>query len=168
MRTKHAIDRQDPERQRRHARGGAPRELNNGTALPSRRPVRRPEGPRAHRQPRAAGQDGRRRIHQRAPSLAVLRRVGRFRRAPGLHAGRRHPPGRLEAVRAHRSLLPEGVRGRHERELLGHPRHLAVDELLEPRHLQARIRQVSRARAWPISRRSSATASAASRSTTTS
>ena len=140
----------------------------NGTTFPPRRPFRRPEGPRAHRQSRAARQDRRRRVHQRAASFAVLRRVGGLRRAPRLHAGRRHPARGLEAVRAHRSLLPEGIRSRHERELLGHPRHLAVDGFLEPRHLEARVRQVPRARASRISRSGSATASAASRSTTTS
>ena len=124
--------------------GVGPRcELNNGTTFPSRRPLRRPEGPRAHRQPRAAREDRRRRVHQRAASLAVLRRVGGFRRASRLHAGRRHPARGLEALRAHRSLLPEGIRSRHERELLGHSRHLAVDGFLEPRHLEARVREVS-------------------------
>ena len=113
-----------------------------GTTLPSRRAVCRSEGARADRQSRAARQDGGRRLHQRAPPLAVFRRVGGFRRASRLHARRRHPPGGLEAVRAHRSVLPEGIRGRHQRELLGDPRHLAVDEFREPRHLQARIRQV--------------------------
>ena len=34
-----------------------------------------------------------------------LRRVARLRRAPRLHAGRRHPPHRLAALRAHRPVL---------------------------------------------------------------
>ena len=50
----------------------------------ARRAVRRSEDPRADRQPRAAGADGRRRLHQRPAPRAVLRRVDRLRRASRL------------------------------------------------------------------------------------
>ena len=72
-------------------------EIQAGTI--SRRPVHGPGGPRAHRQPGAGRARGGRRVHQRAAPRAVLRRVGRLRRASRLHAGRRHPPHGLEAVR---------------------------------------------------------------------
>ena len=48
------------------------------------RAVRRSDGPRADRQPRAAGAHRRRRLHQRPAPRAVLRRVDRLRRAPRL------------------------------------------------------------------------------------
>ena len=47
-------------------------------------------------------------------------------------------------------------------------RHLEVDGVREPRRLEARIRPLSRAPAWPTWRTASATASASSPSTTTS
>ena len=47
---------------------------------------------------------------------------------------RRHPPRRLAAVRAHRSVLHQGVRGGHERQLLGAARRLEVDGVRQPRH----------------------------------
>ena len=53
----------------------------------SRRAVRRPEGPGADRQPRAARAQRRRRLHQRPAPRAVLRRLDRLRRAPRLRAG---------------------------------------------------------------------------------
>ena len=52
-------------------------------ALPGARFVD-PEGPRAHQGPGAAGAHGRRRLHQRPASRAVLRRVDRLCRAPRL------------------------------------------------------------------------------------
>ena len=86
----------------------------------------------------------RRRVHQRPAPRAVLRRVDRLRRASRLRRRRRHPPRRLAAVRANRSLLRQAVRGRHQHQLHDPVRHLAVDELLERRRHQARIRLVPR------------------------
>ena len=59
----------------------------------------------------------------RAP---LLRRLDRLRRAPRLRRRRRHPPRRLAAVRAHRSLLRQAVRGRHQHQPVGAARHLAA------------------------------------------
>ncbi len=73
-----------------------------GNPRPSRRALRRSQGPRPHQGPGAARAQRRRRLHQRPASRAVLRRVDRLRRAPRLRAGRRHPARGLEAVRAHR------------------------------------------------------------------
>ena len=53
---------------------------------------------------------------QRPAQVALPRPLGGLRGAPRLHAGRRHPPHRLAALRAHRPLLPEGVRGRLQHE----------------------------------------------------
>ena len=92
-------------------------------------------------------EDGRRRVHQRPASRAVLRRVDRLRRASRLRAGRRHPARRLAALRAHRPLLRQAVRGRHQHQLHDPVRHLEVDEVLERRRLQARIRRRFSARA---------------------
>ena len=127
-----------------------------------------PEGPRADRQPRAAGADRRRRLHQRPAPRAVLRRVDRLRRAPRLRRRRRHPPRRLAAVRADRSLLRQAVRGRHQHQLLGAARHLEVDGVREPRRRRSSNTAATSARASPIWRTGSATASASSRSTATS
>ena len=155
--------------EQRQEREGVSRAHNDQqpNAIPGARFVD-PEGPRADREPRAAGAHRRRRLHQRPAPRAVLRRVDRLRRAPRLRAGRRHPPRRLAAVRAHRPLLRQGVRSRHEHELLGAARRLEVDGLRQPRRHQARVRAASSPRAWPTSRTASATASASSRSTTTS
>ncbi len=133
-----------------------------------RRAVRRSEDPRPDRQPRTAGADRRRRVHQRPAPRAVLRRVDRLRRASRLRRRRRHPPRRLAAVRAHRSLLRQAVRGRHQHQLHDPVRHLEVDEVRERRRLEARVRIVSRRLPRPTSRTGSATASASSPSTTTS
>ena len=89
------------------------------TSADPRRAVRRPEGPRTHRQPRAGRALGRRRLHQRPAPDQRVRRVGGLRRAPRLRRRRRHPPHRLAAVRADRPLLHQGVRGRLQRQLLG-------------------------------------------------
>ena len=61
--------------------------------------------------------NGRRRLHQRLASRAAFWRVDRFRRASRLRPRRRHPAGRLAALRAHRQVLRQAVRGRHERQL---------------------------------------------------
>ena len=106
--------------------------------------LRRPRRPRTRRQPRAGRSLGGGRVHQRDAPLAVFRRVGRFRRAPRLHARRRHPPRGLAAVRADRSLLHEGVRGRLERELRRAARRVEVDGVRQPRHHQARLRPDAR------------------------
>ena len=74
----------------------------------------------------------RRRLHQRPAPRAVLRRVDRLRRAPRLRAGRRHPARGLAAVRAHRPVLRQAVRGGHQRQLLGAARRVEVDGLREP------------------------------------
>ena len=133
-----------------------------------RRAVRRSEDPRADRQPRAARADGGGRVHQRPAPRAVLRRVDRLRRASRLRGGRRHPPRRLAAVRAHRSLLRQAVRGRHQHQLHHPVRHLEVDEVLERRRHRSSNTDRFSAPASPISRTASATASASSPSTTTS
>ena len=105
-----------------------------------RRAVHGSRGARAHREPGARVARGRRRLHQRPAQGAVLRRLGRLRRAPRLRAGRRHPPHGLEAVGAHRPLLHQGVRSRDEHELLGAARRVEVDGLRQPRHHQVRLR----------------------------
>ncbi len=81
------------------------------------RPLRRSRGARADRQPRAGGAQRRRWRHQRNAPIAVLRRVGRFRRAPRLCTRRRHPPRGLEGVCTNRPVLRQRVRGRLQREL---------------------------------------------------
>ena len=134
----------------------------------SRRAVRR-----SRRSSRGSGTSscvaraGRRRLHQRPAPGAVLRRVGRLRRAPRLRAGRRHPARRLEAVRADRPLLRQGVRSGHERELLGAARRVEVDGL-RSRGI-TKLEYASYPRGVPATcRTGSATASASSRSTATS
>ena len=69
------------------------------------------------RQPRTRCPDRGRGVHQRAAPLAAPRRVDGLRRAPAVHAGRRHPPHRLAAVRADATVLRQGVRGRHQHQL---------------------------------------------------
>ena len=86
----------------------------------------------------------------------------------GYVAGRRHPPRRLAAVRADRSLLRQAVRGRHQHQLLGAARRLEVDGLRQPRRSRSSNTAVCSAACLPTSRTGSATASASSRSTTTS
>ncbi len=115
--------------------------LNVNDVLHSRRALRRSRRAVAHRQPRAGGAPCRRRVHQRHAPVAVLRRVGRLCRAPRLRRRRRHPPRRLAPLRADGSVLHQGVRGRHQLELLGAARRVEVDGVRQPRHHQARIRQ---------------------------
>ena len=133
------------------ARGGADAALRDVMAVPStgaaahsaggcRARFVDPVGPRTRRQPRAGRALRGRRVHQRDAPLAVLRRVGRLRRAPRLHPRRRHPPRGLEAVRAHRPLLHQGVRGRHQLQLRRAARRVEVDGVRQPRHHQARLR----------------------------
>ena len=111
----------------------------NPTAIPGAR-FMDPGRARAHREPGARVARGVRRLHQRAAQGAVLRRVGRLRRASRLRAGRRHPAHGLAAVGADRSLLHQGVRSRDEHELLGAARRVEVDGLRQPRHHEARLR----------------------------
>ncbi len=88
-------------------------------------------------------QGGRRRLHQRPAPRAVLRRVGRLRRASRVCRRRRHSPRGLAAVRAHGSVLHQAVRGRHERQLLRVARRVEVDVVHQPRRDEARVREVS-------------------------
>ena len=110
----------------------------------ARRALHRSEGAGSHRQPRAGRAVGRRGLHQRAAQGAVSRRVDRFRRAPRLHARRRHPAYRLATVRADGPVLRQAVRGGHQHELLGALRRVEVDELRQPGRHQAGLRTLSR------------------------
>ena len=98
-----------------------------------------------------------------------LGRSHRLRRAPRLHARRRHPPHRLAAVRAHRPLLREGVRGR-----LQHRTSCSLLDVSRSMRFTPAAVDQARLRALPgrlprLPRRAgSATASASSPSTRTS
>ncbi len=111
---------------------------------------------------------GRRRVHQRPAPRAVLRRVDRLRRASRLRGRRRHPPRGLAAVRAHRPVLRQAVRGGHQRQLLGPARRLEVDGRSRARASRSSSTASSWRRASRTCRTGSAIASASSRSTRTS
>jgi hypothetical protein len=79
--------------------------------------VPRPGGPRPDREPAASGENRRGRLPDRAAPLALPGLQHRFRRAPAIHAGRRHPAHRLAPLGADGPALHQALRGRHQREL---------------------------------------------------
>src|SRR6185436_11710630 len=79
-------------------------------------------------------------LRRRSASRAPRGALGGLPRAPPLLARRRRPAHRLAALRAHRPLPRQAVRGRLERELPGAARSLALDAVLVPRRLEARLR----------------------------
>ena len=92
-------------------------------------PVSGPRGARPPEEPLPGRQAGRRGVvlgDAQEPAPGVL---GRVRRAPGVHPGRRPQAHRLARLRPERQALHQAVRGRDEPELLPAARHVGLDGL---------------------------------------
>ena len=127
--------------------------------------VHRPARADADQEPAAARQGRRRGFLERPAPQPVSRLLGRVHRVPPVHARRRPALSRLAALRPHRPLLHQAVRGRDEPALLPAGRSEPLDGLRLARLHQGRLRPHGGRDAGLLSVARSATRSAWSRST---